>query len=227
MPDLFRRLTSEGTCSFTVIRRVDQRSPVESPKRKLRMIGTGKVIPSKDEEQIGAPARRFLLRQGGDYVLLIDDLEADRAARVDGIFRRYRLALTTMLPAELRSKVAVHFFVNMLEAYYFADAAAINSVLGTEFEDFTGDVETIQHPKNELKSLYPRFDEMEHGVEIVGKLDIAHVLGPRDVCASLRTMFTWAGEAVGVTDWLLEGRLFDATKDQIEALRQALHGSGG
>ena len=224
LPDLFRHLTSQGTCLFTLIGRIGQRSPIESPRRRLKMIGTGKVIPTKDEEQIGAPARRFL-REGGDYVLLVDDLEADRAAKVEAVFGRYRLALDTMLPEALRPYVAVHFLVNMLEAYYFADASALNRVLGTELEDFAGDVETIRHPKNDLKSLHPGFDEKEHGVQVVQQLDVAHVLRRKDACASLRTMFTWASEAVGVTDWLSEGRLLDATKEQVEALRQALTGS--
>ena len=223
LPDLFRRLTSKGTCSFTVIRRVAQRSPIESSKRKLKMIGTGKVIPSRDEEQIGVPARRFL-RGEGDYVLLVDDLEADRAAMVDGVFRRYRLALTTMLPEQLRPRVAVHFLVNMLEAYYFAHATAVNSVLGTELRDYAGDVETIRHPKNELKSLYPGFDEKTHGVEIVQRLEVAHILSREDGCASLRTMFLWVGEAVGMADWVPPGRLLDVTKGQVEALRQNMTG---
>ena len=223
LPDLFRQLTSQGTCWFTLIRRIGQRSPIESPKRKLKMIGTGKLIPTRDEEQIGAPARRFL-RDGGDYVLLVDDLEADRAPEARAVFDRYRLALDTMLPESLRAYAAVHFLVNMLEAYYFADASALNRVLGTELEDFAGDVETIRHPKNDLKVLYPGFDEKEHGAQIVRQLDVVHVLRREDACASLRTMFTWAGEAVGVTDWLHEGRLLDTTKGQIEALRQARTG---
>ena len=120
LPDLFRELTSRGLCSFSVIRRVGQRSAIESPRRKLRMAGSGKVIPNRDAEQIGVPTRRFL-RRNGHYVLLVD----------------------------------------------------------------------------------------------------AHVLGRADTCASLRTMFVWASEAVGAPEWLPEGRLLATTKEQVEALRRA------
>ena len=68
-----------------------------------------------------------------------------------------------MLPEESVGKVAVHFLVNMLEAYYFADSKAVNGVLGTDLEDFEGDVETIRHPKNDLKRRHAPFDEKEHG----------------------------------------------------------------
>ena len=43
-----------------------------------------------------------------------------------------------MLRSDMVGKAAVHFLVNMLEAYYFADAEAVNSVLGTKLQDFDG-----------------------------------------------------------------------------------------
>ena len=218
LPDLFRVLASHGNCAFKVIRRVGQRSPIQSPTLKQRMVGTGKTIPDRDAEQIGFPARRFLL-SAGDFVLLVDDLEASRSEHFDAVFRRYRMALDNILREELSARAAVHFLVNMLEAYYFADADAVNKVLGTNLEDFEGDVETIRHPKNELKHIHPGFDEKAHGPSIVRALDVPHILAQKDRCASLRTMFTWAGVAVGVTDWLTEGRLHDTTKGQIAAVR--------
>ena len=99
---------------------------------------------------------------------------------------------------------------------------AVNEVLGTDLEDFDGDVETIGHPKNELKSLHPPFDEKEHGRLIVSALDVPHVLSHEERCASLRTMFAWGSVAVGVTGWLPKGRLHDTTKGQIDALRESL-----
>jgi hypothetical protein len=36
--------------------------------------------------------------------------------------------------------------------------------------DFEGDVETISHPKNALKRISPRFDEVEHGRLILERL---------------------------------------------------------
>jgi hypothetical protein len=85
----------------------------------------------------------------------------------------------------------------MLEAYYFADAAAVNAVVGTQFSDFDGDVETIKHPKGELKRLAPGFNERAHGAEIVARLDVPHVLSRADACASLRALFAWCAKAIG------------------------------
>lgn len=184
------------------------------------MVGTGKVIPDIDAEQIGLPARRYLAESDANYVLLVDDLEADRRANIQAVFDRYRLALDTMLSPDLAPRAAVHFLVNMLEAYYFADAAAVNGVLGTELDDFEGDVETIPHPKNRLTALHPGFDEKEHGAQIVAQLDVVHVLSRPDSCASFRTMFAWASEAIGDRSWLPDGRLLTVTERQAEALRQ-------
>lgn len=83
--------------------------------------------------------------------------------------------------------------VNMLEAYYFADARAVNVVLDLKppLGDYDGDVETITHPKAQLKSLYPGFREVDDGGEILDRIDIEHVLSRPDTCAWLRTLFAW------------------------------------
>ena len=76
----------------------------------------------------------------------------------------------------------------MLEAYYFADATAVNSVLGTDLEDFDGDVETIPHPKNMLKRIVAAlgpdrsFDEVVDGRAIVQQLDVVKVLSRPETC---------------------------------------------
>lgn len=85
----------------------------------------------------------------------------------------------------------MHFFVNMIEAYYFADASAINAALRLQLEDHAGDVEEIRHPKNELKRLNKGFKEIEHEREIVSKLDLNHILANPDTCASLRILAKW------------------------------------
>ena len=114
------------------------------------MIGSGKRIPDKDATDIGLPARQFLSSESS-FVILIDDLEATRSKEIQQVFGRYRLALNDMLEPNQIRRASVHFLVNMLEAYYFADAQAVNSVLGTEIEDYEGDVETIRNPKSNLK----------------------------------------------------------------------------
>ena len=128
-------------------------------------------------------------------------------------------------PDGLSPRASVHFLVNMLEAYYFADAAAINAVLGTEMADFEGDVETIRHPKNELKRLHPGFDEIEHGGAIIESLDVPHVLSNPETCRSLRTLFGWCSRAIGreFTDvyQLANGSYFEVTRPQIDALPTA------
>ncbi len=158
-------------------------------------------------------------------MILVDDLEASRSEDVDAVFGRYRVALDTILGEGMSAKAGVHFLVNMLEAYYFADANAVNHVLGTDLEDFDGDVETIRHPKGRLRSIHAAFDEKEHGPSIVAVLDIPHVLAHEERCASLRTMFEWASVAAGRTAWLPKGRLHDTTKGQIDAVRESLSGS--
>ena len=110
----------------------------------------------------------------------------------------------------------------MLEAYYFAHADAINEVLGTTLDDFEGDVETIRHPKNDLKRLSPGFDEVEHGRLILERLDLVRVLANPATCRSLRTLFAWCSKAIGreFTDMyrLTDGSYFEVTHPQVNAL---------
>ncbi len=221
LPNLFRSLATTDNCSFQVIRRIGQRSAITSEQRKARMVGTGQLIPDKDAWEIGFPARRYLTEQVMSFVILVDDLEADRKSRAQATFQRYRDALNQIL-GEQRHRASVHFLVNMLEAYYFADANAINAVLGTNLEDYEGDVETIPHPKNELKKQCASFDEIEHGKEIVAKLHVQHVLSRRETCASLRTLFGWCSKAIGQTPTdefeLVRGSYSKLTKKQIHEL---------
>ena len=226
LPELFRSITATtGRCSFNVIRRIGQRVPITSERRKLRMIGTGKVIPDRDATEIGLPARRFLSVNTTNYVVLIDDLEKERSADLQPIFDRYRLALNTMLHASQAPRASVHFLVNMLEAYFFADIRAVNAVLGTNLEEYNGDVETIGNPKGKLKERYPGFDEIAHGLQIVQNLHMPHVLSRKETCASLRTIFAWIYRAIGEPACdeyqLLDGCYNEVTKSQIWALPPA------
>ena len=221
LPRFLRALTTDGRCSFEVVRRVGQRSPRQAPAL-LKMVGSGKTIPNRDQDEIGLPARNYL-RQPCRYVLVVDDLEAERSAALPAVYARYRAALDTMLkPVGLETRASVHFLVMMLEAYYFADAAAINAVLGLTLEDEPGDVEEKSHPKNELKALFKGFDEEEHGRLVVDRLDLAHVLSRRNTCASLRTLVKWCQKAKGVPFseefCLANGRLSDVTKAQLDLL---------
>lgn len=221
LPLLFRSISASGRCSFKVIRRVDQRSPIKSQVRKLRMIGCGKRIPDKDATDIGLPARQFLSSESS-FVILIDDLEAKRSEEVQQVFDRYRLALNEMLERNQIRRASVHFLVNMLEAYYFADAQAVNQALGTEIDDYEGDVEKIRNPKSDLKRLCRKFNEITHGRQIVDKLRAHHVLSRQETCAFLRSLFAWICRAIGEpadgTYQLLDGDYSDVTRHQVGAL---------
>lgn len=80
LPRFMRSLTSSGNCTFQIIGKIPQRSPVTSNKRKIRMTGSGKVIPNKDTSEIGLPARNYLNRHPNSFVILVDDLEHHRQA---------------------------------------------------------------------------------------------------------------------------------------------------
>ena len=194
LPKLFRSIMAAAHCTFVVIRKSEQLSPITSKKRVLRMVGQGKVIPSKDEEQYGIPARRFLKERANSFVLVIDDLEGARRENVAEVFNRYRLALNQMLePLGLANRASVHFLVNMLEAYYYGHCDAVNAVAKSTIiaSDHPEDVEAIGHPKNQLKKLWNGFDEIEHGPAILDKLDVCHLLQRKDHCCWLRTLFHW------------------------------------
>src|SRR5262245_37114183 len=134
LPRLFRSLEAEGHCTFKVGRRIPQLRPITSDRRRERMVGSGKQITSRDEE-IGLFARRCLCNDFA-YLIIIDDLEHDSGDDAEGVFRRYRVALDTILhPVGLATRASVHFLVNMLEAYYLAHADAVNAVLGTTLGD--------------------------------------------------------------------------------------------
>ncbi len=149
--------------------------------------------------------------------MLIDDLEYEWKELAIDVFQLYRDIFDVILNTN-KHRAAVHFLVYMLEAYYFADANAINSVLSTNLKDYEGDVETIRHPKGELKKLFKGFDEIKHGGEIISILDVEHVLSNLETCASLRTLYKWCWTKMGQvpTDkyQLLNGKLSEVTKSQ-------------
>ena len=150
LDSFFRSLAAPGEegsrCIFQTIRRVPQLSPITSPKKLLKMSGRGQNLPSRDEE-IGLAARAYLKKSESHFVVLIDDLEHDRRDSQQAIFDRYREAFDTVL-GESRWRASVHFFVNMIEAYYLADVRAVNEVLKLSLQDYEADVEQIRHPKN-------------------------------------------------------------------------------
>ena len=115
----------------------------------------------------------------------------------------------------------------MLEAYYFADARAINAVLETALPDYEGDVETIRNPKSDLRAEYQGFREIDDGGRILDQIDIERVLSRPDACASLRTLFAWCVKVLetysdhNCADFydkykLREGKLSEITGTQLD-----------
>lgn len=197
LPDFFRAVMQTGQCSFQVIGRIQQLAPVSSSQRKAEMVGKRGQVFDKNEQMIGAVARRFIQEDADHFVLVIDDLEADHRNRAGEKFERYRRPLDALL-GKNRWRAAVHFLRNMLEAYYLAHAQAVNDVLGTNLADYPEDVEDIQHPKGELKSQAPNYREVEHGAKIVHRLELDHVLSRPETCASLRSLVAWCYQAQGL-----------------------------
>lgn len=197
LPRLFKGVMQTGLCHFEVIARVGQRSPITSPKRLAKMVGTNRAIPDRDFTEIGAPARGYMKKRRASCVLLVDDIEYSRLPFLRDVFDRYEKALNNALGDDA-GRASVHFLVPMLEAYYFADNSAINGILGTETGPFSGDVETMRHPKGELKRLFPVFDEVRHGAAIIEALDINAVLGDPSTCAFLRAAYAWCYKALGL-----------------------------
>lgn len=129
------------------------------------------------------------------FVLLIDDLEHSRRDQALDVFNLYRTVLDTVLDT-LKHRASVHFLVNMLEAYYFADEKTTNAVLGISLPDRGNDVETIRNPKSDLRREYQGFREIEHGGRILDRISVERVLSRPDTCASLRTLFAWCVEVL-------------------------------
>ena len=228
LPRLFRSVMNTGICHFEVIKFIPQLRPITSPAREIEMPGTGKRIPRKDE-QIGLEARGWLA-EACTFVILIDDLEPDWRDQAQQVYERYRHALDTILLPNQQRRAAVHFLVNMLEAYFFADANAVNTVLGLNppLEDHNGDVEEIRNPKSLIKHQFQGYNEIEHGGAILERLDVEHILSNPATCAWLRTLFAWCVRALAaypdsdslpIPDYkLAEGVFSPITRGQIDAL---------
>jgi hypothetical protein len=187
---LFSPLMKDGDCDFRILKHIGQRNPITSRHRQLKMVGSGQRIPTEDEKDIGIPAHLFLKTNEDGFVILIDDLEYDRRYVAAQVFGRYAVAFHPVPPVR-RWRTSVHFLVYMLEAYFLADAEAVNAVLETDTADWPDDVETERNPKSRLKDLRQDYREVEHGTRILEKLDVERVLSNPETCAALRTLFKW------------------------------------
>lgn len=234
LPKLFSKIEATGVCHFVVERRIRQLSP-RSDVRQLKMVGSrGHRITKRAEEEISLPARRLLHGHSDRILVLVDDLEHDRRDQVESIFELYREALDKALHEGDKPRAAVHFLVNMLEAYFFADPGALEQVLRIELEAHDGDVEEIRNPKGLLKRYLPDYTERQDGGRILEYLDLFKVLGDPQTCAWLRSCISWIVRAfragldpslcakldeTGATCHLEDGRCAPLTLDQKSSVR--------
>ncbi len=158
LPRLFRTLEAEGHCHFRVAHQLGQRSPNRSRTRQLKMVGRGKKIPDKDED-IGLKARKYFA-EGYNFVVLIDDLEQNRVEEAGAVYDRYRAAFDVMLsPLQFQARASVHFLVNMLEAYYFADAPVVNVPSGPVWRSSMATSRRFPTQKTSSRESLPRGEE--------------------------------------------------------------------
>lgn len=222
LPAFFRSLEETGRCHFVVKRKIGQLSP-RSQKRKQRMVGKGQTLSSRQEE-LALSIRGFLDQSPANLAVVIDDLE-ERKPFQNSVFETYREPLDRMLrPRQSRDRASVHFFVPMIEAYFLADAATVNDVLGLSITEVEGDPEEIRGPKGKLKKYCQEagrsYNERLDGEKIAGRVDLAQVLVNPDYCASLRSLVKWCsrrvGEEDGVRYQLVDGRICELTGEQID-----------
>ena len=219
LPRLFRSLMANGNCTFRVASKVPQRDPITSAKKLgVRRDGVKRQALTKDEV-LGMTAKRLLNATPNSFVILVDDLEHARRQHAQDVFERYRHGFDAILNQHERTRVSVHFLVNMLEAYYFADPAVTNDILGTALDEPDKDVEHIRHPKGKLEQLFPGFNEVNHGGQILNRLNLERILSEPEWCASLRTMVKWCvvrmNGAIDERFQLLRGKLNPLTELQL------------
>jgi hypothetical protein len=233
LPKLFQSLRDVGPFRFEVIRKIEQLRPRSAPPLPRLTMPGGTIPLSTRDEDLGLWVRGYLQGNTNRMVIVVDDLEFGWKDRAEETFNRYRLAIDTIIKdPKMQRRASVHFLVMMLEAYFFADSKAVNEALGAEIlvSDYAGDVESIRHPKGDLKNALNGYDEVRNGDEIIGRLNVEHVLSDPQTCASLRTLFAWCVEAIlefypefqgQFPDYKLEdGIQFSVTNGQLTALKR-------
>jgi hypothetical protein len=196
----------------------------QRPRQRLR--NARGVIAALSNHELFAAQIGKLVKDPDCYFFWCDDLESDASSAPEAHFRYYRELIDRfVVDPELRQRCFVHFFVNMREAYFLADAAAMNAVLGTSESDHDGDVEHIVSPKGKLSKLVKgldrslKFDEKVHGAQLMAKLNLDHVLEHQERCKAMRTFVAWcwqiAGEERGIRFCLTEGWYWQVTAVQL------------
>jgi hypothetical protein len=131
--DLFNReMMPRAYCLFEIVRYFPQLRPTDAQLKKQNITGTNQPVPTRDQE-LGLAALGYLKSNERSFIIVVDDLEEDQPVPV---FERYRKALDGVIQQSgLDKRAAVHFLAKMIEAYYFAHAAAVNTVAGRNILD--------------------------------------------------------------------------------------------
>lgn len=194
-----------GRCTVRTIAKVQQlRARHSGARERPRVVGTTKALPTRDDE-IAFKARRYITAHPDGFVVLVDDEEHRAHERLDGRpaneldYARYRDAFDRVL-GDRSARVAVHVLRSMLEAYYFTAPDTVAAVLGVPCPSGPLDVETIRHPKGDLKAacraIGRKFHEKDDGAAIIAQLDLEAILAAPHACASLRSLVAWCVKAV-------------------------------
>ena len=201
LPSLFRRLTQNGDCFFSIRARVTQRRLIGRENQPNAVVGTRAPIMPKDVEEIGGPVQRFITRNPCHFILIVDDLEDDQEI-AQAIFDRYCSILDSVLGPDYRERSSMHFLCPMIEAYFFRDVDAINRTLRLNLNpaDQPADVEQIHSPKGKLKTECQHhqrgYDERDDGQSIVANLNVGLLLADPNSCGYLRVLFAWCMEQI-------------------------------
>ena len=186
------------------------------------MVGKGKPLSSKQED-FALKIRGFLEQSPANLALVTDDLE-DRTPMHNAVFATYREPLDRILsPRGLQNRASVHFLVPMIEAYFLADATAVNEAFELAIDEPEGDPEEIRGAKGKLKKhcqvAGANYNERTTGEVLAGRIDLEKILDNPDYCVSLRCLVKWcsrrSGEPDGDRFQLLNGKVSEVTAVQI------------
>jgi hypothetical protein len=201
---LFSSLVQDATVHFEVEGYFPQLSPraPAATRTPLKLVGTDKGLADRDEE-LFLKSRGYLCaepgRFDGRFVILVDDVEC---RPWKAVFDRYRQAFDHLSrnpsTAALAARCGVHFFKQMVEAYFFAIPGLLDSELGAKVESDAGckDVEDIPHPKNLIFKMAPNYHENLDAIRLLRGLRLDDVLKDESTCCFLRSMVNWVLAAI-------------------------------
>ncbi len=196
LADLFRPIRNTGLCDLKVALRFNQWVPEKKePPLTVRRSPEPKSLPTFKQE-IALKVRGWLENGQNRFLIFIDDGERARAATIGEVFADYRSTITALLPEAQHPRVAVHFLVNMIEAYYFADPERASEALGWSIPRIGGDPEEIRNPYSDLIEAAGRLGKdygkkRETGERVLARIRLEEILKNPEHCGWLRAAVRW------------------------------------